>query len=102
MYDYVNFDGSVFNNKFSLVNLNMNRTTNQLDELAVRFESLSHKPSAICLTKTWLHDTSLPVIIIGYKTYNFPLTTGMGGCILDKSNIVCSVLILIHDVFVSF
>ena len=101
MYD---FDGSVFNNKLGLVNLNINRAINKLDKLAVWLKSLSHKPSVICLTETWLHDTYLPVVIPGNKTYNFPRTTGMGGgiCFLVKSNIVFLVLTLNHDAFVSF
>ena len=65
-------------------------------------ESLSHKPRVICLTETWLHDTSLPVVILGYKMYNFPRTTGIGGGFLVKSNIVCLVLTLTHDAFASF
>ena len=104
LYDCINFDGSVFNIKFGVINLNINRPINKLDELAEWLESLSHKPSIIYLTETWLHDTSLPVIIPGYKTYSFQPTTGMGGviCFLVKSNIVCSVLTLTHDAFVSF
>ena len=77
MYDYINFDGSVFNDKFGSINLNINRVVNILDELAVWLESLSHKLSVTSLTETWLHDTSLPVVIPGYKTYNFPRTTGI-------------------------
>ena len=104
MYDLINFDGSVFNNKFGLVNLKINRTINNLDELAVWLESLSHELGVICLTETLLHDTSLPIVIPGYKTYNFPLTRCIGGgiCFFVKSDTVCSVLTLIHDVFVSF
>ena len=104
LHDYINFDGYVFNNKFCLLNLNINRAINKLDELAVWLESLSHKPSVICLTETWLHDTSLRVAIPGYKTYKFPYTTGMSGGrrFLFKSNIVCSVSTLTYDAFVSF
>ena len=58
LYDYINFDGSVFNNKFGLINLNINRAINKIDELTVRLESLFLKPSAIYLTETWLHNTS--------------------------------------------
>ena len=104
LYDYTNFDGSVLNNKFGLVNLNINRAINKLDELAVWLESLFHKPSVIYLTETWLYDTSLSVIIPGYKTFNLTRTTGMGGgiCFLVKSNIGCPVLTLTHEAFVSF
>ena len=100
----MNFDGSAFNIKFGLVNININRAINKLDELAVWLELLFHKPRVICLTETWLHDTSLPVVITGYKMYNFPHTTStVGGiCFLVKSNIACSDLTLTHDTFVSF
>ena len=70
LYDYINYDDSVFNNKFGLVNLNINRAINKLDEITVWLESLSQKPSVIFLTETWLHITSLSVVIPGYKTYN--------------------------------
>ena len=102
LYDYINFDGYVFNNEFGLIDLNINRAINKL-ELTVRLESLSHKQSVICLTETWLHYTSLPVVIPGHKTYNFSRTTGKGGDMFPcQSNIVCSVLKLTYVAFVSF
>ena len=104
MYNYANFNSSIFTNKFSLVHLYINRSKHKLGDFAAWLALLSYVPSVICQSETWYHDSSSPAILPNYKMHSVPGAKGMGGgvCIFVKNDISFTVLNFSNVEFVKF
>ena len=77
LYDYANFNNSIFTKKFS--HLNINRAEHKLDDFVAWLALLSYVPNVICLPETWFNDSSPLAILPNYKMHSVPRAKGMGG-----------------------
>ena len=88
-YDYNNFDGSIFDNNFSIINLNIRSIKFKLDEPDVWLTNLNGKPNAICLSETWCQTTSPIASLPGYNVVSLPHLNRKGGgvCIYISNHV---------------
>ena len=80
-YDYNNFDGSIFDYNFSILNLSIRSIKFKLNELDVWLTNLSCKPSVICLSETWCQTTSPIASLSGYNIVSLPRLNRKGGVV---------------------
>ena len=85
-YDYYNFDGIIFDDNFSTLNLNIRSVKFKLDELDVWLTNLNGKPSVICLYETWCQTTSPIASLPGYYVVSLPSLNRKGGVCMYISN----------------
>ena len=73
MYDFLVFDGRVYNGHLSIIHFNTRCALHEMNELCMWLSSLQINPNEICLTGTWYTKNTLPYQIQGYKVFNVPI-----------------------------